>query len=304
MLERNSNVEPTTWSLIYDRQGQDMASIDAEDLADTLQALRQIVERSNQLVNGTASDASLHIMATRPGSFDIVCQLSVIFAGSMVPMVSQYGPAVMALKTILFGGTDMAGIFNIFRHRRGRPLESQVINADTVNVIEGDVNYNITVDEQSILQDVVIQTGMRDMVSPMRRGNIDIMSFRDDDREMVTFRRDDFDWDAMDATASEVYNTINIDSQYLRVVAPNLGNPYGKWRLSDGNATNWYSILDHEFLQKVTDGEERFGTGDTLQCRVRIVQSINNRQKISSEYFVVQVSTHNFGGVQLALPGS
>ncbi|MDE2684333.1 MAG: hypothetical protein OXI54_09305 [Chloroflexota bacterium] len=302
MLERTIDLETTTWTLVYDRQGQDMVSIDAEDLADTLQALRQIVQRSNQIVNGAASDASLRVLATRPGSFDLVCQMSVMFAGAMVPMASQYGPAVMALKTLLFGGSDVEGIFNIFKYRRGHPIRPQNITADVVNIVEGDVNYNITVDEQSILQDVIIQTGMRDMVRPMQRGDVDVMSFRDDDREMVTFHHDDFDWRVMETVASEEFNTINIDSQRLRVVAPNLGNPYAKWRLSDGSTTNWYSILDESFLKRVTDGEERFGTGDTLECRVRIVQSVDDMGKIRSEYLISRVATHYAGGVQLALP--
>ena len=61
-----------------------------------------------------------------------------------------------------------------------------------------------------------------------------------------------------------------------------------KWRFTDGNNTFWATIADKDFLEKVNDGDLRFGKGDLIRIQYLAKQSIKGNRLIT-EYTVTKV---------------
>ena len=288
----NSPESTATWTVAYDRARADVESIDAQELASALLAIRQLCLRSNVLINGNSAAASLRVFAPERGSFEVLLEFSVVVAAGVHAFPGNFIIAADALKSLLLGDGIIPGVIGIYKLLQGHRYTVNEINADTVNIIHGDQNINISMEEHSILQDVAINSSLRTIIEPLQERNFDSITFRDSDGELISLQRDDFDWPALDETPDDDTSSTDIPSQRLRVTAPNLENPNAKWQLNDGQATRWYSIEDESFLKRVLDGEERFGTGDILICDVRVTQIITNGNKITSDYCVVQVSEH------------
>ncbi len=74
----------------------------------------------------------------------------------------------------------------------------------------------------------------------------------------------------------------------------------GKWRLSDGANTHWYSMDDQGFLGEIQQGK-RFGKDDILICEVLLTQNIDAIGKLKLDYTVKQVLSHIPPAQQLSL---
>ena len=292
-----------TWTVAYDNDGPDADSIDAQEFASAILAIRQLCLRSNRIINGDATTASLRVFAPERGSFDVLLELSVVVAAGLHALPGSFVAAADTLKSILIGDGNIPGVVGIYKLLKGRQYAINEINGDTVNIIDGDVNLNISMGEHSVLQDVGIRGNLRTIVEPLRERSFDRIIFRDADGELIELEYDDFDWPSIDEPPDEQSSFIDIPSQRLRVTAPNLENRNAKWQLNDGQATRWYSISDENFLQRVINGEERFGKGDILICDVRITQTITNGNEIKSDYRIVQVVDRGIYEVQLPLGG-
>ena len=153
-----------------------------------------------------------------------------------------------------------------------------------------------------IFKDPGVQRALHGLVAPLRTTGMSRVDIRDENGDLISISASDIenaeDNEPEDAATD---NVIAIPRQNLTVVAPNLDDPRAKWRLSNGQTTSWYVILDEPFLQRVTDGDERFGTGDILVCSVRITQEISKDHKITSDYQVTRVIAHDQREVQQPL---
>jgi hypothetical protein len=65
-----------------------------------------------------------------------------------------------------------------------------------------------------------------------------------------------------------------------------------KWRLNDGERTEWYDVLDEAFLSRVQDGRESFRSGDTLISRVRLEQWRDADGELRQNRTIMQVMEH------------
>ena len=300
-----ANVLATTsnWTVVYDRDNSEANSIDAAELASSLLAMQQLCIRSNRVLNGDMATAELRVVTTERGSVEVYLELSVVLAGGAHVLPGGFVVASDYLKAILFGNRVINGIVGIFKLLRGRRYTANEINADTVNIIEGDLNINITMGEHSVLQDVGVRGNLQSVVNPLKDRNFDSITFRDENNELIKLEHDDFDWSAFDEIEDERTDTLDIPSQRLRVTAPNLENRGAKWQLNDGRVTRWYSIDDGAFLQRVIDGEERFGKGDILICDVQVMETVGGGPEIKREYRIVRVNGRGESQAQLPFDG-
>ncbi len=301
MVEPVNVLETTsTWTVVYDRDNSEANSIDAGELASSLLAMQQLCFRSNRILNGDMATTALRVVATERGSVEVYLELSLVLAGGAHILPGGFVVASDYLKAILFGNRVITGIMGIFKLLQGRRYTVNEINADTVNIIGGDVNTNITMGEHSVLQDVGVRGNLQSVVNPLKDRSFDSITFRDEQNELIKLEHDDFDWPAFEEIADEQTDTFDIPTQPLRVTAPNLENRSAKWQLNDGKVTRWYSIDDVAFIQRVIDGEERFGKGDVLVCDVQVIETIGGGTEIKREYRIARV--HGRGASQTQLP--
>ena len=230
-------------------------------------------------------------------------ELTVAAAVGLQSFPTGFVVAAEALKSILIGNKIIPGVVGIYKFLKGRRRSINEINASTVNIIDGDMNINITAGERSVIQDIGVRGNLRTIIEPLQQGSFDRIVFKDDDGEMIELVHDDFDWSSVDEPPDEHSSFIDIPSQRLRVTAPNLENRNAKWRLNDGQNTQWYAINDDIFWQRVINGEERFGTRDILICDVRIIQTASDDNRVKNDYQIMRVIDRSTEGGQLRMDG-
>lgn len=312
MVEMNApdNIITTSeWTVAYEGESLANHSIGVPDLAQSLLSLNDLFLRSNGILNGANAEASLQIRAAHTGSFEaelilFVSQSSNVLSGPFITSAAN-------LMQLVMGSTQAMGVIGAFKQLRGRPYKEVDRGQDFVT-LEADawetdsfeaqgLRATIPISSFEIYGDQAAQGSLRDLFALLSGNQIDKMSFSEGSEERVSLESGDIDSLEEDRLQDEPPNIIEIPNQKLLVVSPNFGSPSAKWRLSDGQTTNWYSIHDEGFWQRVSEGVERFGADDILVCRVNIIQRISGGNKITNEYQVMEVIAHDPGGRQLSL---
>ena len=284
------------WSITYVGDAVQDNTIDALDLADALRATHSLLVGSNEIVNGDSASASLRIKTTSPGSFEIEFLLQIA-----THAISQAGFVVDAieLSRYLVGGAGAIGVFELFKRFRGRiPRPSDA--EDLISAFAGDSGIDVPVEVARIVSHSNSRMALRSIVDPLNGRGVTELRINGGGDDSFSISEDDIDPEYWSELEDETQNTIVIPSQRLKVGSPNLERSRIKWRLSDGNAPHLYTMADLEFLGRVADGDVRFGTGDTIDCSVTIVQHITGAGKIRSEYIVTKVLHYHDGGRQLS----
>ena len=297
MNQTDNSHSTATLSLSY--EGEDVAdnTIDVLELSDSLQAIHSLFIRSNQIINGRNAEASLRIQATPPGSFDISLLLLVTAYGvNLLP--GDFFTAAANLKQLLTGNANLLGVFGAFKRLRGRPFHTTEQAQDTVTVTARDLQVSIPLKVFEIFQDSSVQRALHAIARPLRSDGINRIAIKDETGELISLDPDDVDFPEDYDSEEVIDNVIDIPKQNLTVVAPNLDDVYAKWRLNNGQTTNWYSIRDDLFLDRASQGDVKFGTGDILACSVRINQAISGVNKITNDYQVTRVIAHHGREVQ------
>jgi len=76
----------------------------------------------------------------------------------------------------------------------------------------------------------------------------------------------------------------------VRIASPVLEGT-SRWKFHDGRGLLSASIEDEDFLERVSEGKERFGAGDILRVRMRCIQRME-KKKPKPEYVVEEVLAH------------
>ena len=302
-------ITTSEWTVSYEGESLANDSIGVPDLAQSLLSFNDLCLRSNGILNGTDVEASLRIRAARTGSFEVDVFLFASYASNVLS--GPFITSAVNLMQLVVGSVRGLGVLGAFKQLRGRPYK-EVERGQGFVTIEADAwetdsfeaqGLRVTISDRAfeIYHDPEVAKSLRDLLAPLWGNGIDKMSFREGSEERVSLESGDIDFLEKDSPQDEPSDIIEIPSQKLVVVSPNFGKPSAKWRLSDGKTTNWYSIRDEDFWQRVSEGVERFGADDILVCRVNILQRISVGNKITKEYQVMEVTVHDPGGRQLSL---
>ena len=292
------------WTVSYQFDESADSSIDVSDLAPTLLGVQRVCLQANEIMNGDAAVASLRVRATAPGSFDVDLILLITNVAVNV-LTNSYVTSAVNLKQILMGDPSVLGVLSAFKRLRGRQFKisddegDDEKDEDSVTIEAKELKIKIPTDVFRVFGDSGVQRSLHSILVPLKGHSIERISIRDGGGELLSLASEDFD--AIETSEYEISNSIEIPSQDLILSAPSLLNPNSKWRLHDGQTTHWYSVLDGGFIQKVTDGEIRFGTGDILTCHVRIIQKLSSYNTLVAEYEIVKVISHRQSERQLPL---
>lgn len=291
------------WTVTYHFDESTDSSIDVSDLAPTLLSIQGVCIQANEILNGEAAVASLRVRATMPGSFEVDLILLVTNVAVNV-LTSSYVTSAVNLKQILMGDPSVLGVLGAFKRLRGRQFnvsenEDDESDGDSVTIEAKELKIKIPTEVFRVFEDSGVQRSLHNMLIPLKGQRVERITIRDEGGELLSLTSDDFD--AIEADEDELSNSIEIPSQDLMLSAPSLLNPKSKWRLHDGQTTHWYSVLDGDFIQKVTDGDIRFGTGDILTCHVRIIQKLSSYNILVATYQIIEVISHRQSERQLTL---
>lgn len=265
-------------------------TMDVRDLAPALLALGDMFNRANGILNGERASISLHIRATKPGSFELALLLLQLYHGTTGILAGDFITSAANLKQLLIGAPGVMSVVGLFKRLKGRTPKEIGQNKDAVTLEIDNLRLSVPVDVYRLCQDRDIKNSAQRMVEPLQREGVDRMLFRERGRQLDVIEKiEKDDADSFTPTTNVATNEILVPRQVLRIVAPNFSEGQ-KWRLSDGANTHWYAIRDEKFVREMHGGMRRFGSGDQLVCRVRIVQRLT--PKLENDYEILNVLEH------------
>ena len=264
------SVSTTSLTMSYEGEEFTDSSILASDLAEVIRSSERLLERSNFITNGSNAALTLRVMSRPPSSFDF--DLLVEVTNSALRLVPPAVRGAGYLRRLLVGDQDTLGLFGAFRSSRGHRPSNLDSDSGAIVLQDGSRRLDIYPEALDLLRDRDIHLSLHGLSAPLHGSRDNSLAIRDGTNELFTMAGSDIDTLEVQELGDVNLQEVDIPSQNLTVVAPNLRNRGARWQLSDGYRTNWYAILDEEFLQRVEETTIRFGTGDTLDCHVRIAE--------------------------------
>lgn len=273
MTESAVRVDPERLSVRYEGPALEANSMDVRQLAPSLLALADLFAIAHAEAGPTLTPPpALEVTAQRGGSF--IVDLWLAAQEQVVDLLT--GDESTAAANGLGIGLPVIGAISWLVHRRRRGRESQVTEVEPgvvrVNWSDGTV-LEAPIAAQGLVERMDFNRTAGQVFDPLRKEGIDAIEINTiTARGPATVRsakveRDDLpgfnpapDGDAVLSDNTRIV-TVRIES-----VAFKVGN---KWRVNDGLASMWASLDDLGYVQKIVDGEERFGLGDRLVVQMR-----------------------------------
>ena len=289
----------TEFAISYEGSGFVDYTMDVRDLAPALLALDQAFDRANALLNGDKASITLSVRATSPGSFEISLLLQQLLDGASGVLSDDFFNSAANLMEVVLGGrlagTGLLSLLKRLRGKKPQPSESQR-DRDGVLFETEDVSIFVPTEVALLYGDRLIRDCFEAFVKPLQNDNVERVVIRQNQAEIESIRRDEAAYFEVEEGDGNITENI-IPRQRLQLIGP-VFSQAGKWRLSDGSNTHWYSIRDEDFVRKVKQGA-RFGTGDILVCEVLLSQRIEENGRLRQEYAILSVLEHIIPGEQM-----
>jgi hypothetical protein len=296
-----SPASPTrsAFQLAFDGPAVADGSMDVREITTALQGLDDLVQRSNELLNGETSKVTLRVVAGfEKGSFDVNLFLDQGLRDSLAVML----PALSALNAsqildIVLGtygkvGDIVSGAAKIYKAFKGaRPIETKSGDrANTTVLIFGDNNTVVTDSGTARLyNDDQVRAALTRTAQPLLHGGVDKLEVKRASQLIEKLERPDVG----ESVGLELVSAQGLDEKgptrdiWVRVVKPNFDG--GRWTFHDGSAKFGAEVEDRGFQERVDRREQGFFAGDTFLIRLRSIQHIDKNGGISTRNMVEKV---------------
>ena len=290
----------TTFSVKYDGPELAKGEMAVRDLAPALLALGELFTEASAIIYPEKPPVSLNIRATNKGSFDVHLVLQA--AGEMWDQISALATsdaavALVFLKEVL---VDEHGLFWLIKRLKNKTvLKAEPDNSGQVTItVDDQTSFTIPNETLHLYEKVSVRKKANSIVAPVSKPGVDSIEFRDDTTVTVSVGK--IDIDAFEVPESPSHELLETDTElFVQIASPVLeGNTL--WRVTDGDSTLTAQMDDKSYLQRVANGEIAFRKGDSLRCRVRVVQS-QTGDKLTTKRYITQVIEHIPRPTQLEL---
>lgn len=304
--------EDITFQLAYNGADLKQGSMSVKELAPALLALSDLIERSNEILNGDQSQIDLRVLAEfESGSFDVNFVLhhsSLDTAAAMLPAIQALSPKQIldiALGTYKTAKGIISGAAKLYKALHGeKPKE--IKNGDQIDtriVVFGNNNTIITdANTAKLYQDDRVRNALARAGEPLKHAGIDSMSLKRDDEIIETLEPNDIG----PISAPEFVDETKAGSDdgkprdiWVRVVKPNFDG--GRWSFHDGSAKFGAELEDKDFQAKVNRREQGFYKGDTFLVRLRSIQHIDKNGVLTTRNIVEKILDQREGPRQQRL---
>jgi hypothetical protein len=299
-------VAETTFGITYDGPALADGVMPVRELAPALLALGDLFASASILIYPDREPVALHIKATAKGSFDVHLILEAKRAwDELVDVFGSDGATALANLFQLVAGVGggvagIRGVLWLIKRLKGRRIIERDVQPGTIRLtLDDDTIVEVPADVLRLYESIEIRRKARDLVEPLTKEGIDRVSFKADVEGVVVEKADVPAYDIPEAPPQALLDTV--EERILEIVSV-VFEEGRKWRFTDGHQDFSASIEDESFIARI-DAGERFGKGDMLRCRVRIVQVRRVPGGLRTDYSVLEVLEHVPPPTQLSLDG-
>src|SRR5690606_9181598 len=208
------------------------------------------------------------------------------------PTVTAFANAGGLLALIGMFKSPRAGLIQLYQKLEGKPPVKVEEETEGVRVYYSETEFEL-VDKRvlRLYRNKSIASDLNKMLEPLSKDGIDALyvvkdaddknvQLLIDKNEVKFFKYQEFEED-LNSDVSETY--VQIESVSFK--------EKNKWKFSNGKFFFNASISDEEFISRIDVSELRFGKGDILKVKLKVVQTIAHN-KLKSEYEIINVIKH------------
>jgi hypothetical protein len=268
-------------------------SMDVKEFAPILIALDDLFDETNKYLTHGGDKITIKINSKiEKGSFE--CFIEIIKSSYQQVIEVLNSKDVIALVNFLailgisgFGGL---GLFQLIKKSKGeKPINITQINNSITIEFKGE--EPIVVDKS--VYDIFNNPRTRDasvrIVRPLRNEGFDNIEIYHKSKIAVTVNKSEAKF--FKPLFEEGDKHISEAVRIFQIVALSF-NEKNKWRLTDGKAIIYVSILDEDFRNRIKSGEIRFGKNDYFKVKLRITQWYDG-EDLKADYEIIKVIDHN-----------
>lgn len=244
--------------------------IDANTLINVLIHYQSVISEANKVLGGGSKNIELKVNAFEKGSFIID-----------VSMVESAIKQIFSKDTIGYLadlGAVVGGVYAAYKKLKGKPAKTkEELESIKINIYKGDklvINQNIVkVYNQPIVREAVsksIETADADANVEgfvVDSGNEHPVVF--DKKDFKKYIYDDFDSEKEDMPTE----CIEVVEAILTIIALNF-EPGSRWQFIYNGFKIQMIVKDDALMKKIDEGE-RFGKGDAIRVKMKIVKRYN-----------------------------
>jgi hypothetical protein len=242
------------------------------------------VNEANRELSGGSREVELKINALEKGSFNVDVEL----VESVKQIFSKDSITYIASLCTVIGGT-----YGLYKWLKGKPVKTEE-ERDKAKTIIGNANYNVTINvyNQPPIREAIsksIETADSDV-------NVEGFSVDTGTTTPVSFERDDFKSYIYDDFDKEVEDIVDekiedVDAT-LTIIGLNF-EPGSKWQFMF-NGFKIPMIVRDDALMTAIDEGERFGKGDAIHVKMRILKRYNKAYKTyeNKSYKIIEFYQH------------
>lgn len=264
--------------------------IDANTLISALVSYQAIIAESNKELGGGVKTIDLKVNAIEKGSFVIDVSLmenvlKQIFSGDTMEYLANLGAVV-------------GGVYSAYKLLKGKPAKTDE-DKKAVEIKYPDAKMNVTLND--CIVNVYNQPLVREAVSKSIEAadtdvNVEGLSIQSSNiTSQVTFKRDEFKeyiYNGFDEENTIPDEQIEVVDALLTIIALNF-EPGSRWQFIYNGFKIQMIVKDDALMRKIDEGE-RFGKGDAIRVKMRIVKRYNVTYKAyeNKSYKIVEFIDH------------
>jgi hypothetical protein len=276
------------FNLEYDGPALASHDMDVRQLAPALFALGELFQEMNRIQYPSNPDVAVRVHARRDGSIDVHLLL---VAG--VGLLSSPEANALANLTHLLGGFKK--LVDFIKVRAGRQIEKvEPTPSGQLRLSMDGVEVEIDQTTKAFEENPTIRHRLREVVSPVAEEGIEVVRLVEQELSIGIDKSEAplFLEPAPPVPAESEELTNEVRKMVLRVLSPwfKKGN---KWKVTDGATEFWVSVLDEDYVADVLAARIAVTPQDVLECRVRVVQTLDIVGTLHTEYELVEVVEHH-----------
>lgn len=251
-------------------------SVDANTLITVLSHYQYVINETNRQYGGGAREITLQINAIERGSF--VIDISLV--QNLVQQI--FSKDSVAYIVGLCGIIDFT--YRAYKKMKGRPAKTEAEKKELADAMKAagntaDINIAVNIYNTPVVREAISKS-IEEVKNDASVEGISVNAANEKEEEAVTFKREEFaeyiydDFDKEDDIPDE-----RIQEKDATLVIVGLSfEPGSRWHFMFDGFKIQMIVKDDALMKKIDEGE-RFGKGDAIRVRMRIVQRYNKLYK-------------------------